>query len=165
MSGVEFAGELHDFLYQDVRRLYPQIYPDIRVRLVEGREVERDEQRSWSAPHAHTQRRRAHARHKGALVDTYSVLTGARSRPTPLCRIRMRISVALPACAAANVSLTVMCCLSPPWSQILSSFDATLRDWARSRLHSEVREFGDRSAHVAVLCHLSLHCTALRCDR
>lgn len=75
----------------------------------------------------------------------------------------MRMSVALPACAAANVSHAVMCYPSPPWSQILSSFDATLRDWARSRLHSEVREFGDRSGHVAVLCHLSLHCTAPHC--
>ena len=38
-TGVEFSAELHDFLYQDVRRLFPDVYSDIQVRLVEGREI------------------------------------------------------------------------------------------------------------------------------
>lgn len=38
-TGVEFAAELHDFLRQDIRRLYPQVYPHVRVRLIEGRDI------------------------------------------------------------------------------------------------------------------------------
>ena len=38
-SGVEFAGELVDFLHRDIRRLYPDRARDVKVSLVEGREI------------------------------------------------------------------------------------------------------------------------------
>lgn len=38
-TGVEFAGELYDFLTQDIRRLYPRIADKISVSLIEGRGV------------------------------------------------------------------------------------------------------------------------------
>lgn len=35
-TGVEFAGELHDFVYNDVRRFNPEIVKDFKVSLIEG---------------------------------------------------------------------------------------------------------------------------------
>ncbi len=38
-TGVEFSAELHDFLYQDIRRMYPALMPHFSIKLVEGREI------------------------------------------------------------------------------------------------------------------------------
>lgn len=35
-TGVEFAGELHDFVYNDVRRFNPEVVKDFKVSLIEG---------------------------------------------------------------------------------------------------------------------------------
>ena len=38
-TGVEFAAELHDFIRQDIRRMYHELYPHITIKLIEGREI------------------------------------------------------------------------------------------------------------------------------
>lgn len=38
-TGVEFAAELHDFLIEDVARVYPQLMPLVRITIVEGRSI------------------------------------------------------------------------------------------------------------------------------
>lgn len=35
-TGVEFAGELHDFVYNDMRKFNPEIVKDFKVSLIEG---------------------------------------------------------------------------------------------------------------------------------
>ena len=34
-TGVEVAAELHDMIDEDLRRLYPELMPDVRIRIVE----------------------------------------------------------------------------------------------------------------------------------
>lgn len=38
-TGVEFAAELHDFITQDIKRMYPSLIPHIAIKLIEGREI------------------------------------------------------------------------------------------------------------------------------
>jgi len=35
-NGVEFAAELHDFLVEDLKRIYPSLFPDVRIILLEA---------------------------------------------------------------------------------------------------------------------------------
>lgn len=38
-TGVEFSAEFYDFLQQDLKRLYPDETPDVRITLVEAQEI------------------------------------------------------------------------------------------------------------------------------
>lgn len=35
-AGVEFAGELQDFVAKDVKRLYPEVYKHAKITLIEA---------------------------------------------------------------------------------------------------------------------------------
>lgn len=38
-TGIEFSAELHDLVYQDLWKIYPEVVQDIRITVIEAREV------------------------------------------------------------------------------------------------------------------------------
>jgi len=38
-AGTELIGELHDFVEEDVKKIYPEIYPHVQLTLIEGNKV------------------------------------------------------------------------------------------------------------------------------
>jgi NADH:ubiquinone reductase (non-electrogenic) len=38
-TGVEFAAELHDLVVEDLLKMYPQLFPDVSITVVEGNKI------------------------------------------------------------------------------------------------------------------------------